>query len=131
MVNGLEGAMTDAEREQRVRAYWERVERPEGVGGAVHVWIPEHAMFESWQAADEFTEQRQEEIRQLRSQIAHVDDIDVSAEEWREWAHDKAPGVNQDYVRMAIRGHCTECLLIARLQAALAELERGMKKEAK
>jgi hypothetical protein len=80
-----------------------------------------------WSSAAEFTRSRLEEIRQLRAEIDRwTPDVDQSSEDWREWAHERAPSADQNYVREAICGHCRDVRTLARLQAALAELKRGM-----
>ena len=80
-----------------------------------------------WSSAAEFTRDRLEEIRQLRAEIDRwTPDVDQSSEDWREWAHERAPSVDQNYVREAICGHCRDVRTLVRLHVALAELKRGM-----
>jgi hypothetical protein len=126
--------MTDAE--QRVRAYWEHVER-RWIGCPAQLWaitlpviwcsvlatgyfLDEEA---AWQAANEFTEERQRERAKLAREmdLLHPIIYDLRGE----IACNGADRKDREET-------LTKWLsILARLLAALAELERGMKKEAK
>ena len=115
--------MTDAE--QRVRAHWERVEGPlkDPLYHDRSVRIVGIGCFPTWQAANEFTEERQRERAKLAREmdLLHPIIYDLRGE----IACNGAGRKDREET-------LTKWLsILARLQAALTELERGMKKEAK
>ena len=79
---------------------------------------------EAWAAASEFTRNRLEEIRQLECDIDRIEYYFWSASNWQENLDDLE---EQGQVVDAVRQQCADVRIVARLQAALAELKRGMK----
>jgi hypothetical protein len=104
--------MTD---EEYVRARWEHVRT-----GAAALHLSDYSAplvithageFPNWSAARAFTEQREREIAEVREEISEIEDDILSYS-----SHDNADSFAVIYRR-----------ILARLQARLAELRRGMK----
>jgi hypothetical protein len=109
-------SMSEPNYEQKVRDAWERVHVEEDYG--FHLWLgcpscssgPEAAAYFSlktespWQAAWEFTEQRQEEVRQIEEEIVWVASI-------------------KDYLDSIPK----RARIVRHLQAIRDDLRRGMK----
>jgi hypothetical protein len=77
-----------------------------------------------WSSAAEFTLARLEEIRQLERDIDRIENYFWSASHWQENLDDLE---EQGAVVDAVRQQCADVRIVARLQAALAELKSGMK----
>jgi hypothetical protein len=77
---------------------------------------------QAWQAAYEFTLAHEEEIRKLEEEINWVERILPSERSW-EWCLQSSSQV-ADYVRFCAQGY----RILAREQAALAELKKGMRR---
>jgi hypothetical protein len=80
--------------------------------------------FDSWSSAAEFTRSRLEEIRQLERDIDRIENCFWSASNWQDNLDDLE---EQGQVVDAVRQQCADVRIVSRLQAALAELKRGMK----
>ena len=81
--------------------------------------------FDSWSSAAEFTRNRLEEIRQVEAEIALVDYDGKGGPDWNDLINGrigKEFGLSVSVAQRKIRW----CRILARLQAALAELKRGM-----
>jgi hypothetical protein len=74
-------------------------------------------------AAYLFTLARLEEIRQLERDIDRIENYFWSASNWKDNLDDLE---EQGQVVDAVRQQCADVRIVARLQAALAELKRGM-----
>jgi hypothetical protein len=79
---------------------------------------------EVWSSAAEFTRSRLEEIRQVEREIDRIENYFWSASNWQENLDDLE---EQGQVVDAVRQQCADVRIVARLQAALAELKRGMR----
>ena len=77
-----------------------------------------------WSSAAEFTRSRLEEIRQGEREIDRIENYFWSASNWQENLDDLE---EQGQVVDAVRQQCADVRIVARLQAALAELKRGMR----
>ena len=104
--------------EEYVRARWERVIVCDGsyrhyAKGTILLNWANHQFYEfnDWSAARAFTEQREREIAEVREEISETEDDILSYS-----SHD-----NADSFAVIYR------YILARLQAVLAELRRGMK----
>ena len=76
---------------------------------------------EAWQAARAFTEAREEEIRQVEQEIAIL-----NLEFWEMHGEIRLATMVEQYTPL-VRELCRWARILAREQAALAELKRGMK----
>ena len=98
--------------------------------GVVLIWSQDEDRhwlnFDSWAAAAEFTRNRLEEIRQVEREIEELLTFSGSGGDWCEWGIE-GPYVADKEVASLIRGYTTRCRILAREQAALAELKRGMR----
>jgi len=106
--------MTTAEMEQYIRSKWELVSRCDGsyrhyeMGTVLIQDVHNHWFdFDSWQAAYDFTLAREEEIRQVEEEIKFLHEL----KSFGSW----------------VENHTGWQRILAREQAALADLKRGMK----
>lgn len=118
---------TPAENEQFVREHW------------VRVWINPRTkeprigdiFFLTWAAAAEFTEQRQEEIRQVEEEVAQIDDLIgyKLSDIMREIDEIPPPHIESDpaILLIYVRDLCEYSRILAREQAALESLTKGMR----
>jgi hypothetical protein len=86
---------------------------------------------DTWSAAAEFTERRMEEIRQVEEEVALIDDLigyklsDIQ----RETDEMPSPHIESDPAALLIyvRDLCEYSRILAREQAALESLKKGMR----
>jgi len=89
----------------------------------VEVKIPFAEWDEGWKAAAAFTLQREEEIRQVEEEVRLL--TDQERHEWAASSISPPDGAQQCYIVRALRfGR-----ILAREQAALAELKKGWKEQ--
>ena len=80
--------------------------------------------FDSWSASAEYTTARREEIRQVEKEITTIADDLCDIANWRIFLEENTD--LKGIVRY-VRYQCRCCRILAREQATLAELQRGMK----
>jgi hypothetical protein len=127
--------------EQFVREHWEQVTYSDtavGVLAGPHYVIiggypngPQkfaayrHTPEEAWSAAAEFTRERLEQIRQVEQEVGKVD---YEQNEAFMLIRDVPPkSVHLEMIVMWVRSLCATSRILAREQAALAELKKGMR----
>jgi hypothetical protein len=80
----------------------------------------------AWEYLYESTRDREEQIRQLRAEIAQLIFIDLDEHEMKDWILSLG-GRNETEIVEAIQTHYRDCRTRSRLEAQLADLQRGMK----
>jgi hypothetical protein len=112
--------MTD---EECVRQRFSRIVIARQMRKPIRLYSPywrQHA-FSDWQAARAFTEAREEEIRQVEEEIALL-----NLEFWEMHGEIRLATMVEQYTPL-VRELCRWARILAREQAALTELKRGMK----
>jgi hypothetical protein len=121
----LEVSMTEDER--IVREAWDEDFISISLDGAVFLCVGECGVnLPSMHAAAEFTTARREEIRQVEKEITTIADDLCDIANWRIFLEENTD--LKGIVRY-VRYQCRCCRILAREQAALADLQRGMKEE--
>jgi hypothetical protein len=101
---------------------WERAYEYGSLGGGAMVQFGPHAL-PTWQAARAFTEAREESIRQVEEEIEAVNEQVAAASSWIVACGDENPEGQKCAVAYVARWE----RVLAREQAALAELKRGFR----